>query len=76
MELDDLHFIPDEALSSTAQNENGVPILSKIPVLGWFFRHRLDTDTRTELLIFVTPHIVNRSQALASATPPQASVNP
>ena len=63
---------------STSQNENGVPVLSKIPVLGWFFRHRADTDTRTELLVFVTPHIVNRSQAIASAasSAPAPSVNP
>jgi type IV pilus assembly protein PilQ len=55
---------------ASSSNENGVPVLSKIPVLGWFFRHRAETDTRTELLIFVTPHIVNRSQAIAAATPP------
>jgi type IV pilus assembly protein PilQ len=54
---------------ASSQNENGVPLLSKIPVLGWLFRHRAESDTRTELLIFVTPHIVNRSQTVASMTP-------
>ena len=38
----------------------GVPVLSKIPVLGWFFRNTKKNDGRTELVIFITPRIVNR----------------
>jgi type IV pilus assembly protein PilQ len=39
---------------------NSVPFLSKIPVLGFFFRQTNDTDERQELLIFITPRILNR----------------
>ncbi|GMU09735.1 type IV pilus secretin PilQ [Corallococcus caeni] len=39
---------------------NSVPFLSKIPVLGFFFRNTNDTDERQELLIFITPRILNR----------------
>jgi type IV pilus assembly protein PilQ len=46
---------------------NEVPYLSKIPILGWLFKKKAVTDDRTELLIFITPRIVNRSQ---SVTPP------
>lgn len=42
-----------------------VPLLGRIPVLGWLFKQRTERDTRTELLIFITPHIVNRAQAIA-----------
>lgn len=35
-----------------------VPLLGSVPVLGWLFRHDVDRDTRTNLLIFVTPRIV------------------
>ena len=51
---------------SQAVNEAAVPVLSKIPVLGWLFKKKRETDNRTELLIFVTPRIVNRNQVVAA----------
>jgi type IV pilus assembly protein PilQ len=60
---------------ATGQNESIVPVLGKIPVLGYFFRHRSETDSRTELLIFVTPHIVNRAQTVAVAAPTGPAVS-
>jgi type IV pilus assembly protein PilQ len=44
----------------------GVPVLSRIPVLGWFFRNTKKNDERTELLIFITPRIVNRLRSTVS----------
>ncbi len=35
-----------------------VPGLSRIPLLGWLFKHDLNSTTNNELLIFVTPKIV------------------
>jgi type IV pilus assembly protein PilQ len=43
-----------------------VPFFGKIPILGWFFRSTTDSDDHTELLIFITPRILNR-QATAVA---------
>jgi type IV pilus assembly protein PilQ len=43
-----------------ASSTNGVPFLSKIPVLGWLFHNSTDSDDRQELLIFITPRIINR----------------
>jgi type IV pilus assembly protein PilQ len=40
-----------------------VPFLAEIPVLGWLFKKRKVSDERTELLIFITPRIINRNQA-------------
>jgi len=40
-------------------NTNGVPLLSKIPVLGWLFKNNSKQDDKTELLIFLTPTILN-----------------
>ena len=54
--------------NSEAWNE--VPVLSKIPVLGWLFKKKAVTDDRTELLVFITPRIVNRSQSVVAAVPP------
>lgn len=38
---------------------NKVPILGDIPILGNLFRSTSKDDTRTELLVFLTPRIVN-----------------
>ncbi|ACC71967.1 type IV pilus secretin PilQ [Paraburkholderia phymatum] len=35
-----------------------VPLLGKIPVLGVFFRHRAHRDLRSELVVFITPRVV------------------
>ncbi|HVG64083.1 MAG TPA: type IV pilus secretin PilQ [Hyalangium sp.] len=37
-----------------------VPFLGKIPVLGFFFKRNFERDDRQELLIFITPRILNR----------------
>ncbi len=39
----------------------GVPFLSKIPVIGWLFRRSHTEDKRTELLIFLTPRIIQKN---------------
>jgi type IV pilus assembly protein PilQ len=46
-----------------AQNNNvqGVPYLSRIPVLGWLFKNKSESVSKQELLIFLTPSIVPRS---------------
>ncbi|MBF0478676.1 MAG: type IV pilus secretin PilQ [Candidatus Omnitrophica bacterium] len=35
-----------------------VPFLSRIPLLGYFFKNKSATETKTDLIIFITPHIV------------------
>src|SRR3954447_8889794 len=36
-----------------------VPLLGDLPVLGFFFRNNTTTSAKTELLVFITPRIVN-----------------
>jgi type IV pilus assembly protein PilQ len=38
-------------------SQQGVPFLSKIPLLGWFFKRETRRDDKSELLIFITPTI-------------------
>ena len=45
-----------------------VPILGSIPVLGALFQSRSDQKSKTELLIFLTPHVVENAGELASMT--------
>ncbi len=35
-----------------------VPVLGDVPVVGNLFRHKQDTEKRTELLILITPHVI------------------
>ena len=44
--------------SSVANQEDSVPFLSKIPLLGWFFKNRSNTTENEELLVFITPTII------------------
>jgi type IV pilus assembly protein PilQ len=40
------------------KNESGTPFLKEIPYIGNLFKHRVTSKDRTELLIFITPRIV------------------
>lgn len=41
-----------------------VPVLGDVPVLGWLFKNNVKSDTKTELLIFITPKIVKDAMNL------------
>ncbi|NPV00170.1 MAG: hypothetical protein HPY53_02195 [Brevinematales bacterium] len=41
---------------------NAVPILGEIPILRYLFSHSVESVTRQELVIFLTPHIVDISK--------------
>jgi general secretion pathway protein D len=42
-----------------------IPVLGDIPLLGNLFRHKVNTDSKTELLIFLTPHVIQTPSQLA-----------
>jgi type IV pilus assembly protein PilQ len=44
-------------------NEKGLPFLRKLPVLGWLFKTDAKENTTDELLIFITPRVVQLKQA-------------
>jgi len=41
-----------------------LPLLGDIPVLGWLFKQKGEQNLKRELVIFLTPRIVNRAEAL------------
>jgi len=47
------------------QSITGIPGLSKIPILGWFFKKEDKSIDKEELLIFITPRIVQLEQRTA-----------
>ncbi len=44
--------------SANTDTTEGIPWLSKIPILGWLFKHKRTDETKTELLVFLTPRII------------------
>lgn len=54
--------------------ESGVPLLSRIPLLGWLFRSKQKSGEKSELMIFLTPTIIT-SQEIVIA-PPSAPTLP
>ncbi len=49
---------------NTGRNLDQVPFFGDIPLLGLLFQRRRASDNRGELVIFLTPRIVNRAEAL------------
>lgn len=45
-------------IDTQSNNVQGVPFLSRIPVLGWLFKNKTESVSKQELLIFLTPQIV------------------
>ena len=50
------------------ENRSGLPWLSKIPVLGYLFRHDTNSTQNRELLIFITPKILKQEPIQAKAS--------
>lgn len=44
--------------TSSSVSNFGTPILSKIPILGWFFKSKLDEEIETNLTVFIKPTII------------------
>lgn len=53
---------------NTSESYAEVPLFSKIPILGWLFKKKGTQDKRAELLIFITPRIVNRQESMVEAS--------
>jgi type IV pilus assembly protein PilQ len=47
--------------------EDGLPYLSKVPAIGWLFKRTLESSHHEELLVFLTPKVV---EAGTAALPP------
>jgi len=50
------------------ENINKIPLLGDIPLLGWLFKNKSVDKTKTNLLVFITPHIVKEAEQLSTLT--------
>ncbi len=46
----------------------GIPLLQEIPLLGELFRSTQDDDSRTELIVLITPHVIDNVQKARAIT--------
>jgi type IV pilus assembly protein PilQ len=44
--------------NTNSTSTTGVPFLSKLPLIGFLFRNKQDSDANDELLVFITPRIL------------------
>ena len=40
-------------------SEKKVPLLGDIPILGWLFKYKVENRDKQNLLVFLTPHVIN-----------------
>jgi type IV pilus assembly protein PilQ len=56
--------------SDETDTEIGIPFLKSLPIVGWLFKFKDNERQKNELLLFLTPRILNAKDQTASATPP------
>jgi type II secretory pathway component GspD/PulD (secretin) len=55
------------------EGETGVPGLSRIPVLGWAFKYKSKARNHKNLMLFITPHLIDARDG-GLPTEPQAVI--
>jgi len=50
------------------ESKSGLPLLSNIPILGYLFSTTSDSYSKTELLVMVTPHVINNQEEADALT--------
>ncbi len=51
-------------LNQTINTESKIPLLGDIPLLGWLFRSQRDEETRNEVIVFITPYVLNTPEEM------------
>ncbi len=54
--------------TQTSDIDKKVPFLGDIPILGYAFKRKQKSEVKTELLIFLTPHVIPGADDIAKAT--------
>jgi len=54
--------------SQLGDRDSKVPLLGDIPLVGLAFKRKQKTDVKTELLIFLTPHVIRTPEDLSATT--------
>jgi type II secretory pathway component GspD/PulD (secretin) len=65
--VNDGHTIVIGGLNQTEKmrNETRIPLLGDLPLIGHLFRSHSNTEAHTEMVIFITPHILSQTGHLS-----------
>ncbi len=56
-------------ISNNVNNvESGVPLLKDIPLLGWLFKYQQEKKDKKELLVMITPYVIESEDVLGQYT--------
>lgn len=44
--------------------DSGIPLLKDIPILGWLFKYQQEQKDKTELLVMITPYVIESEDVL------------
>lgn len=53
---------------NVTSGESKVPLLGDIPILGWLFKYKTTKVEKVNLMIFITPYIINNEQDAETIT--------
>ncbi len=53
---------------STENSVTKAPVFGDLPLFGWLFKTKNVTKTKTDLLVFITPHLLKKDDSLAQIT--------
>jgi len=53
---------------SDSSSSSGIPFLHRIPIVGAAFGNKSTSKARTELIVFLTPHVIYDTNQIADAT--------
>ena len=53
---------------STSTGSSGIPMLNRIPYAGALFGNKSTSTARTELILFMTPHVIYDTTDLVEAS--------
>jgi type IV pilus assembly protein PilQ len=56
-------------VTSVSRIRTGIPFFSQLPVIGFLFGRTTKSETKQDLLILVTPHILDEGEQPASERP-------
>ena len=59
--------------SNRDESNTGVPFLSRVPILGFLFKRSIFTSDRNELMVFLSPTIINRDASIGLSLDSQDS---
>lgn len=54
--------------NNKTQSKSGLPYLQRIPYLGSIFGDNEDNSTRTEMMVLITPHVINSTDKARAVT--------